>query len=440
MDRVSAAKVLVVENEDAPALDLLTALGRRGIGAAWLRGGKDDGPLTPLRGVRIVFLDLILDNFPNDTDGVVGLLLERLEGMLADETHPIAIVVWSTRSDAEEIVELLEESWSSTFKFIAHKFVLLEKQGQTSDDLLKLLPERFAELGAINLLLHWEQLVSDAASDTTTALDEVRRDSDTELEDVLGRLYGAAKPPGPDAEPADVLSAVGEALNVVLEDRILRRTHENAAAAGDAALRVAEGLLQAGPTPKAADRQAQLNRLLLLAPVRDHFVGPRPGNLYFEGADSGETFPISDKEGALIDRADLLRHTFKLTENTPKEKMAEVLEQARSLLLEITPACDYAQDRMRRARLIAGAAVPAAMGKGLGEWTYCTRPVRLDEDLLPGAGDVVLVFNALMWLGLPLAALEGMREIYRLRQQQLNDVQAWFGHHAIRPGVLQIDR
>ncbi len=78
--------------------------------------------------------------------------------------------------------------------------------------------------------------------------------------------------------------------------------------------------------------------------------------------------------------------------------------------------------------------------KDLGH-VYATKPVHLQHDeQFPDGCDVVLLFNALMWFALPLDQVALMRESFRLRKQLLNDVQAWFGYHANRPGVLQIDR
>ena len=444
MDRISAAKVLIVEDEEEKAVDLLTALGRRGIGAAWLKGGSDpdDKPLAPLEGVRILFLDLQLANFPNETSQLVGVLLSRLRELMADRQHPLAIVVWSTRGDAQEITELMMEKWRSFFDHIAPKVVLLDKNDLDTNDLLEQIPGSLAQLGAINLLLFWEQLVADAASDTTTALSALLTETDNDLLDILKRLHQAAAPPEA-VDPPDALAAVSESLNVILEDRLLRRTLESATnpvAVGGSTMSVAKSVLDERP-PENKERQARLNRLLLVAPVHDAWE-PRPGNIYLaDSALFGGRFPISDEPDASINREQLLRHTLNIKDASQPAQVAPILAASVPILLELTPECDHAQQRMVRTRLLAGAIIEARLAKrvkGL-QHVYATLPVRLDHQLLSHQ-DVVLVFNALMWLGLPIDDLALLRESFRLRKQQLIDVQAWFGYHANRPGVLQIDR
>lgn len=443
MDGLKGARVVVVDDSHESAVPLLLALGQEGIGAAYLDGQPEHLPAAPFRGVRILFLDMDLGVGGEDT-AIIGALIGVLRKVLRDDTHPLGIVTWTVKDDA--FVDRFESAFRDAFPGI--RPLMLQRLTKTDElpVILKELPERLKTFGAFNFLLFWEQLVAQAASDTTAALSElVEGDQiDEALLDLLSLVARAGA--GPEVTTAaDGLRASLDGLNVILEDRLMRLSQEAASATGtlDAVVAAAtEKLTTQGATSEAY--MSGLNRLLLIAPVVQGHA-PRPGNLYLPDG-YGDAFPIGVDGDSAIGLDDLIIHMCRLADGPPKvraKQLDELRESAIPVLLELTPDCDYAQNRMSRARLVGGLMLPLVLAKKLNGRDYVKEigPFAIAPgDCGERNGIYVLAIDALIWLGIPVAELSERHESLRLRKQQLVDVQAWFGGHAVRPGVIQIDR
>jgi hypothetical protein len=444
MDGLKTARVLVIDDAPNQVVPLITALGLAGIGAVYLDGDLERTPERPLEGIRVLFLDMELEEDAGEDKAVISRLMAYLPLAIADRSHPLGIVTWTRRGS--ELIHEFQVAFSSRFNQL--RPVMLATLDKTDDvpDILDSLPAKLAEFGAFNFLLFWEQLVSDSAADTTRALSDLVDQAKVQ-EDFMALLATLGKAgAGPDlAGPADALSATLDALNVVLEDRVARRSLELGAAATDLSeltQKIASEIAQGGGSTS-SDRKAELNRLLLVAPVWGTHA-PRPGNVYLPEGFGKRAFPISEAKSAAISLDVLIEHMCKMPQKEKERngRMAELRASCIPALVEVTPDCDYALDRMDRVRLIAGLLVPVDKATRLNgkDYVKSLRPVYLRAgDNSNVEGIYVLALDALMIHGVPREELESAQESWRLRKQQFVDVQVWFSNHAARPGVIQID-
>lgn len=173
--------------------------------------------------------------------------------------------------------------------------------------------------------------------------------------------------------------------------------------------------------PSEAERTA-LNSMFLIARVREDDAMVRPGNLYVSNAGAGAGCPLQQCDVRRLSlAADILRctkdqeykslldaHDKLVREKAAKEQVdaAIVALNARTeivasdctaALLELTPACDFAQRSLRVMRFVAGLLVPVRKK----DWILKEKEsLRLLPPLsLPSiAGDVIIVLDALSFL------------------------------------------
>ena len=174
-------------------------------------------------------------------------------------------------------------------------------------------------------------------------------------------------------------------------------------------------------------RKARVNTMLHLAP--DNLNRFNPGNLYVCRKDRKPSYMPSLKQ--------VLRDCLDGSTVRQVENMKLILEHAHLIALEITPACDYAQNKMGLSRLIAGFVLPHE-DKSLikrPQFLKASGPFLLKSKALPsGAYDVYL--NSRYPVSAKLEEIRKQKPIARLRSQLLADVQSWAGYQGSRQGVM----
>jgi hypothetical protein len=176
------------------------------------------------------------------------------------------------------------------------------------------------------------------------------------------------------------------------------------------------------------DRKAKVNTMLHLA--TDQLDTFNPGNLY-----------AFNKKG----RPDFMPTIEEALQDCLQGKEAQqkaILKDARLCGLEVTPACDHAQKKMRLARIVTGVVVPwdlkdaikknAGFLKAVGPFYFARKPKLLKE------GGYLVVFNSRYVVTAKPAVVKALPAIVRVRTQLLADVQSWTSYQAARQGVMML--
>ena len=113
------------------------------------------------------------------------------------------------------------------------------------------------------------------------------------------------------------------------------------------------------------------------------------------------------------------------------------------VIAEVSPACDYAQDKVETPRVLGGALIPIDKLKKVPSDDYIYKSFgvfHFDDDEAHGlsAGTFHFGLNARFLSGVSRDFLEGMTPLFRIRQNTLVDVQAWLARYGNRPGVITI--
>jgi hypothetical protein len=103
-------------------------------------------------------------------------------------------------------------------------------------------------------------------------------------------------------------------------------------------------------------------------------------------------------------------------------------------ILEITPMCDYVQEKCKASRFLIGLIVSDGQVKKKknADFLYQTPFLSLDNNLCS------LVINFYYLISIKNVELSSLKPKYQLRIGILSDVQHKFSSHISRPGVMEL--
>jgi hypothetical protein len=476
MNGLKTSRVIVVDDRFDEGTAILRALSKLGIGAKYFTGDVEELPSGPISGIRLLVLDLILGDSSPSPKQRLTQLMSVLGKLLPEHPDPLVIICWSNHSDlVEEFQKQLKElrpnlKAVNVISMDKSKMVIQDSdnQGGKAYDVTKIvevIQSHVKDWQPLDLILEWEQHVHDAASQTTASLGNlISKDSWQDgMKQMIGSLARASKGRALESTAKDILSGFFESLNPLHFDH-LEQISLNLKSDSSPPFNANSYL---GNTKLDDLQRAKLNKMLLLSPVKEE-AKAIPGNIYeskWSVDNKGKTtpFPINadeiDTKRFIHDMFDEKNHEecrepkLKLsrsrkTSKSYKEKSKKLdslykklrerlRKSALPILVELTPSCDFAQNKNPICRLVAGVIVPVT-------WKDCIKdralylkaigPVLLNDQAEPS----FIVLNAQYTFGLPQKALQTPLPIARIRHQLLVDIQAWLSSHTSRPGVISL--
>jgi hypothetical protein len=300
--------------------------------------------------------------------------------------------------------------------------------GKLSKELLKIL----AENSPLECMQVWEGLCFQAATNVTNALAELSGATAANLDDwrlawreeVLKLLLVIGKASAEEHHTKEnCIPSIFLALNPLHSDRMDLLAEE---LTEDLSKHVDQIMSATGGS--ATERKARVNTMLHLA--ADQLDNFSPGNLYLFGKKNNPDF-MPTIEDALQDCL-----------QGKEAQQKAFMEHVRLCGVEVTPACDHAQKKMRLSRIVAGFVVPwdhkdtikrnAGFLKAAGPFYFEAKPKLLT------AGAYLLVFNSRYVVTAKPNRVRELRASARLRPSLLADVQSWASYQAARQGVMML--
>ena len=457
MHALRSARTVIIDDEFEAALPLIHVLGSQGIGVSYFNGEKEHLPPHPLDGIRVVFLDLrLFEAIPSESRHYIAATLPILKRIVAPSRGGTGIVCWTMHP--EDITELEKQLPKVMPKFTPAFILRLDDKPALVADHVQLnraVDEKMTTLPAHQIMWDWEQIVHDAATDTTNMILDL---SEPEKKDVLCVLQALSNAAGGKTATDEVscLRNLYEALNPLHFDRM-----EQGSRMVKATKLHAKSLCPKSKPSLSSAQKAKLNRAMLSADVLGG-TRPIPGNVYVASSNMGVKCPVTrcDLKPSMVEEwtgdpsswpcwtKDDEYKKLKKAKNTEPEKdgllkarREAILDECLSALVELTPGCDYAQGKQRIARFVAGLLLPAKYTK-----IFPIRPEHkiylkdIPELFIESLnGDWQLILNARYLFTIPNPSRRVCSQpLLRLRSHVLVDIQAWFAAHAARPGYLSV--
>jgi len=449
-----ASPTVCVIDEDPDEFPLiLKALNSLNIGCVHIKG--DDAtqlPEAPLKGLRLVFTDLYLSS------GAVGKAMAShtanvFRHVVSADTAPVLVVIWSKHvseiadsnlppaeeiSEADLFIEALFEFDGKyrerlIFLKLSKPVDLPESEDwvpQLKDDIIETLKGQ----EATRALWIWESMVKRASAGVSESLTSMSQMDNMggSLADRLKvtlRLLAAAQSDGKlsgESATRHLTTALAQLLYDQLENSINI----------DASVMNGTWLCEPLGEPMAEACKATLNGGLLTAAAQDE-LGLFPCGMIYK-IKGYEVF----KKLFEIELHEFM-YELSINKNLSFQNWQEWLQLSEPVLLEISPACDIAQNNRNSALLIAGLISPAALHKSAqsnGGAFFQIPKFKLRWELETyGSIDSFLIFCSRYKVTLsPKTQPAGLHPWFRLRELPTAALRNWHAGNAARVGYMSL--
>jgi hypothetical protein len=418
-------RVVVIDDDHKEGLALVKALSRNNISVKYFDGiNVDDMPTEPLKDVRIVFLDMILgtEGQKLTTKAAKAAVVLR---KVVDTSKRVPYIMFAWTKDKRLIGRVLKYLRDKNSEPIM--YLDLEKSECKNADgdydvtaIENKLNEKCGDFKSLTAFLSWENMVNDCAGEIYkdfTSFYQIDEQWDSNLK---GIIYGLAEAFVGKEKNRDATTTDRERLRNAMFgiNSVFIDTLENTVQKDD--------LVEVGKIDSAniaTEVKSRINTKMHLCEHSNTALN-QTGNLYIHNSRSGQRV-IKD----IVSR-----------NAAKKEKIDEIMKSRPKLLeLDITPRCDYAQDK-GYVRLLSGIMLPEKFIGGTyfkpNKFSYQACPV-----MTINKKDHYFLFDYRIFNSLTTAEINkrSITPKYRIRHELVVDIQASFSNHVNRFGVTYVE-
>jgi hypothetical protein len=396
-------RVVVVDDQFDEAIPLIQVLSKRGISVAYYNGEFELLPEEPLEGIRFIFLDMEIGTAGQDEKSKTAKVISILRKIVGRNYNPYVIIAWTKHI---ELIEKVREGLGDT----APLLILNMQKSECKDDegnfdleiITGNLKEEMNKLGSLNVFITWESMVHNSATktfDEAFSLIPFDANWDKRMQSILHNFAKSFAGKQLTRDFAEILPSALMTFNGMLSENLDRNIRGNL----DLFNQI-NTLEFSSSEALSEDIISKINSLLLLTSPTDGKV--TPGNLYLV-------------DTSYINISDSFRGSVDIKQH---------------ILLEVSPSCDYAQDKWQRARVLPGVLCSTVDVKKLNKTdAHIVTPLILVNNI-----PYHLVFDARLFNSLEFTELEKIPVNNRLKHNLLVDIQSKISQHVVRPGTFAI--
>ncbi len=442
--------VVIIDDRVEEALPLLKVLSKHQVPVTYFMGGEpDELPEQPISNIRLLFLDLNLVDSTN-IKTIRSALIKNLERIVSKENGPYIMILWSVNDfKYKDLVSELFENELQNIKPIislnlqkADYFETDEKSNLNPlPNFLVMIEEKLKEemqrFGIFHIFILWENIVHESAKQTIKEFStfyDPDENWNKKLSDIVFHLATAYA--GKQLESNNKKDIIQNGL-LTFNGAFLDTLENNVRSVG--AIDVNIDFDQ--PEEVLENIRAKINSKLHLIGAQD-MKSIQPGNVY----------EISGKSNFIFDVKELFN------EFDDYDGKQDFLKKIRYILLEISPSCDFAQNKWKLSRLLPGVMWPSdhfsrkskKKNKEIvlikkADYIYASPVFEIDNLTFKLVFDfrylTALSFEELDKLNKPdsLEKSKVLHHSFCLRHQLLVDIQSHLARHINRPGVTFIE-
>jgi hypothetical protein len=421
-------RIVIVDDNYAEAEPIVKILSKRRLPYNYYSGTdiEDFPENNNLNKLRVLFLDLNIFELSKSTKEVISSIHGILDRLIPENPNPFLLIIWSKQKD--EYANALESHFKKSLKNkIPAQIIYLKKsdyldyidgnwvpQADCFDKLSEDLTNRLENISILGNLINWENIVHQSSSDTVNDFSDLYPINDkwnNKIKSVIQRL--AKSVIGKDnistVSNEEKIKRAFYNLNAIFVDNVENDIREN-------------GL---GNIPDLNDNGiskevvTKLNSKLHTITNLSNFTFLEPGNLYKHRKNKKQIEQLLRKE------------TFK-TKHEDIVKSNPLIVQ-----LDITPVCDYSQDK-NYVRTIMGLAIDEKFYNDCrrkGEFYYQTSVFNIE-----GKNCFFLFdFRHIVTLKKQDIEKKKMKPFVKLRKELHLDIQAQLSNQVNRPGVSVVE-
>ena len=459
-------RIVVIDDKAEEAAPLIRALSKKGFPVTYFTGNIEDLPEKGLPDMRIIFADISLNTEGQSDKNKFSAISSIIKKIIGEERFFYIIVVWTKH---DELFDDLKEYWQNANINIKPLLILdLEKTDCIDNDgdysvekIESKLNDKLEDLGVLYPFMKWENIIHDSTEeiiknffgfyDKKLSNEDINKEI-LKLFNNLATAY-AGKQNKTD-KIINALMALGSILSDSIENKIKNTFNQE------------DYKFCSSSAENTDDLQiiAEINKKILIADIQsstdvykitpgDVFEIPlnwnfvKKHNVYdyineetvielFAKSKSINESEVSDKFGGRLKIKNEFKNEFKKYFKLYRNELEKKLKY---VLCEVTPYCDYSQDKWKSHKLIYGIVWPYYEDHRniikKAEYLYQTPIFRFDNE------NIKIIFDFRYFTSLPFDCIDNIKPkpIFRIRQQLLVDVQSHLSRQINRPGIIFLD-
>ena len=409
-------RVVVIDDKPEEGLPLVKALSKNGVPVTLFTGVSDELPAQPLPDIRIIFLDIVLgtEGQPEKTkiSTAIGVIKRVID---INGNSPCLIIAWTKH---EELIDRLKEALRNNPVIMLNleKNECKNENGEYAVERIEnKLREKLKEAKVLQLFIIWENLVHKASGRIVKDFSSFYKVDDNWNEKMSGIFYRLAS-----AYAGRQIDDKKVTANEIIKNALLA-FNGTFLDTLEKEIRSFADFDEASSIQDRSDIEnkilAGINSKLLL--VIDQFDNPEPGSIY---AYEAREFNLKINE------------LFNGELESYKDK-DDLIQNSRYILSEVSPSCDYAQNKLRVHRVLPGLMWPQDHSEKVKKADYIyTSPMLEIENAV-----YKLIFDLRCLTSLSFEQLKSRIGMFRIRHELLVDIQANIARHINRPGVISLE-
>ena len=449
-------RIAIVDDKIDQASPLMRVFAKNNIPYVYYEGTNPDYfPEKLENDIRILFLDLnLLDGRDNQPKEIRSTLFAAISHIISPNNYPYLLILWSRQE--KKYRGLLEDLFKNDLKECSPIAILdwiksdffpnFSDEEENKEDEYKILDELkkvLVSLPAYSYLMQWENYVHHSADATIQDIfhdyhsydeweDKANCILDMFAKSYLEQHYRAVSV---EEKAKASLFFLNDVYYDTLESIVANSRIENAV---ELQYEVDECLM--------SDIKSKVNNYLLMSKSQTQIN--HPGCIFTSSDNSVECVKrskeiINDSLDTQDIRIQVINkfQSMKLPEarlmcnQLRKERRDAILATAIPCSVVVTPACDFAQNKAKYDRIVMGIIIDSCYKQLIDSKSEA---IYISPSFDEGSHERVLILNYRFFLTQDLSKVNGIKQICRIRNSVLSEIQSKLARHISRQGIMNL--